>query len=95
MERTEEMALRRLQRLVNAETDRARGLYTKGIEGCPPTDGMMTLLESLGKVARCFAKLDLAIDREVADHWQRELKDEMVKCNSILDRLYLRFVEEG
>lgn len=93
MDRKEEIALRRLQRLANDETDMARGRFRRGIEGSPPTTGLSVLSEAVGKVNRCFNKLDLAVEPEIIEHWNRELKTEMIKAHSIMDRLYLTFVE--
>lgn len=95
MDRKEEMALRRLQRLVNRETDQARARFPsdEGLENKSPYVSLSVLAESIGKVNRCFNKLGMAADRETAGYWQQGLKEEVVRANSILDRIYLAFVE--
>ena len=94
MERREEIALRRLQRLVNDETDFARGRFNRDFAEEPPEKALSVLAESVGKVNRCFNKLDMAADDDAWLGWMRELKTEMVKTNSILDRIYLAYVED-
>ena len=94
MERREEIALRRLQRLVNDETDQARARLARDFADQPPPYALSVLAESVGKVNRCFNKMDMAADDDVRLGWLRELKTEMVKTNSILDRIYLAYVED-
>lgn len=94
MERREEIALRRLQRLVNDETDQARARFRRDFAQEPPYIALSVLTESVGKVNRCFNKLGMAADDDAWLGWMRELKTEMVKTNSILDRIYLAYVED-
>ena len=93
MDNKEKMSLRKLQRLADAETITARPRFEFGIEDSSPYVGLAVLYEQIGKMSRCFNKMGLAHDEEIRQQWQRELKENFVKSVSIIDRMYLAFVE--
>ena len=91
----EKLLLRRWQNHTNAETDRARDAFPVPFEDQGSGQSMNVLLEEVGKVARCFNKVYLAADDEVAEEWRKELRYRMTTTRSILDRIYLHFLEDG
>ena len=93
MDNKEKLTIRKLQNLANADTIVARGRFPFGIEDSTPYVGLAVLGEQVGKIDRCFNKIGLSSDAQVRENWRLELKENFVKTISILDRLYLAFVE--
>ena len=92
MERGRELELRRLQLLVNEETDHAAEKWGVNFDDDPERDfeiGITVFIEALGKLTRSHHKEIIASDPEVREHWLREHKRQFVACHSILNHLYL------
>ena len=97
MDRKEEMALRRLQRQANQETDRAMETWGPfsyaDRHGYDFEIGMTVLIEELGKISRAHFKETIALDPDVKQQWRTNLAASFVKFHSILNRIYLDRIE--
>ena len=98
MERKREMELRRLQLLVNYETDSAAKKWGVNFDDDPERDfeiGITVLVEELGKLTRTHHKEIIASDPEVGEYWLQEHKRRFVTLHSILNHLYLNSPKPG
>ena len=94
MKQGEKIRIRRLQRLVDAETDMARDKYRRDISEHDPFRGMNVFYEEAGKVSRCFEKIELADDPDVVAEWRKELRHRIATTMSVMQRMYLAFGDE-
>ena len=74
MKSFETLALRRLQKLVNEETEEARAKYQNDLSDHDPSVAVVVLVEEIGKVARSVNKAGMAADDSVAQQWRDEQK---------------------
>ena len=85
----ETLALRRLQKLVNKETEEARTKYQNDLSDHDPSVAVVVLVEDSGKVARSVNKIGMATDDSIARQWRDEQNKRIVTSISILQRMYL------
>ena len=92
MEQFEKMTIRRLQRLVEEETDDARHKFTmvgQNLEEVDLSLGFMAFEEESGKLCRTFNKLRISSDSNTIKDWEKERDRRFVTTFSLLERLYL------
>ena len=92
MEQFEKMTIRRLQRLVEEETDDARHKFDMAGQNLEEVDlslGFMAFEEESGKLCRTFNKLRIANSPESIKEWEIERDRRFVTTFSLLERLYL------
>ena len=85
----ETLVLRRLQKLVNEETEEARAKYQNDLSDHDPSVAVVVLVEEIGKVARSVNKMGMAADDSIAQQWRDEQNQRIVTSISILQRMYL------
>ena len=85
----ETLVLRRLQKLVNEETEEARTKFQNDLSDHDPSVAVVVLVEEIGKVARSVNKIGLAADGSIAQQWMDERNQRIITSISILQRMYL------